>query len=59
MTPTRTPNPFPGLLMLVGSLVLAAGASWIYRPAGVMVLGLVLLLLGMFGRGGHDRPEAR
>ena len=45
--------------MVAGVLVLAAGASWVYRPAGVMVLGVALLVLGLFGRGGSDRPEVR
>lgn len=45
--------------MLVGVLVLAGASFWIYRPAGVIVLGLALLALGLFGRGGPDIPEVR
>jgi hypothetical protein len=52
-------NPFPFLFMLVGVLALAGGAWWIYHPAGVMVLGFTLLALGLFGRGGPNRPEVR
>ena len=44
------PNPFPALFMTVGFAVLAGGVWWIYRPAALIVAGLVLLGLGYFGR---------
>lgn len=49
--PQPSPNPFPGVFMLTGFLVLAAGVWWIYRPAALIVAGLVLLGFGFFGRG--------
>lgn len=33
-----------------GALMLAAGASWAYPPAGPIVLGLFLTWLGLFWR---------
>jgi len=50
-----TPNPIPAVCMLLGAAVLAFGAWWIYRPAGVIAVGLMLLGLGLFGRSGGGR----
>jgi hypothetical protein len=47
---SQTSNPFPALLIVLGLAVMAAGAWWIYRPAGLIVGGLMLLTLGWFGR---------
>jgi hypothetical protein len=52
-----TPNPFPGIFMLAGGLVLASGAWWIYRPASVIVLGFLLLAVGFSGRSGTGEGQ--
>lgn len=49
MTAT-SPNPFPGIFMLLGTALLIAGTAWVYRPAAVILAGLALLVLGFCGR---------
>lgn len=44
-------NPFPAIVMTLGSAALVCGVWWIYRPAGLIVAGVMLLVLGLFGRG--------
>jgi hypothetical protein len=51
----QTPNPFPAIFMALGFVTLAAGAFWIYRPAALIVIGLALLAVALFGRS----PEGR
>jgi hypothetical protein len=48
----RSPNPFPALFMLAGLAVLASGAWWVYRPAGLMVIGLGLIAMALYGSRG-------
>jgi hypothetical protein len=43
-------NPFPGLFMLAGFCLLAGGGWWIYKPAGLIVAGLMLIGWAFFGR---------
>jgi hypothetical protein len=40
------------MFMLGGFVVLSGGAWWIYRPAGLIVAGLMLIGFGLFGRRG-------
>jgi hypothetical protein len=42
--------PFGAIFMLIGFLLLTGGIWWIYRPAALIVAGLVLLGWGFFGR---------
>lgn len=37
----------PDVLLVAGGLVVAAGVGMIYTPAGVIVLGLMLLITGL------------
>lgn len=37
----------PDALLVTGGLVVAAGVGMIYTPAGVIVLGLMLLITGL------------
>lgn len=46
------PNPFPGVFMGLGFLVLTVGAWRIYPPAALIAAGLMLLALGFIGRSG-------
>lgn len=43
-------NPFPLLFALGGFGLLTGGLWWIYRPAALIVGGLVLLGLAFLGR---------
>jgi hypothetical protein len=46
-----TSNPFPAVFAVIGFFVLLGGVWWIYRPAALIVGGIVLLVLGFLGRG--------
>ena len=37
----------PRILQAVGLLAIAAGAAWIFPPAGLIVAGIALVLVGM------------
>lgn len=37
----------PDMLLVVGALIVAAGVGMIYLPAGVIVLGLLVLITGL------------
>ena len=50
MMSATSPNPFPGILKLMGFLMLTGGVWRIYPPAALIVAGLALLTLGFFGR---------
>lgn len=43
------------VLATVGLLLMAAGAGWIYPPAGLIVPGVVLFLMGI--RLGASTPQ--
>lgn len=46
------------VLATVGLLLMAAGAGWIYPPAGLIVPGVVLFLMGIrLGASGSPRGE--
>jgi hypothetical protein len=49
------PNPFPLSCLMFGGVAIATGAWWIYRPAGLIAAGLLLLVMGLFGRSAGDR----
>jgi hypothetical protein len=43
-------------LVGLGALCVAGGAAWIYRPAGLIVFGIVLVVWGILGASvGADR----
>ena len=37
------------VIATVGLLTTCAGLSWIYPPAGIVVLGVAVVLVGLFG----------
>ena len=37
------------VLVGVGLLLTASGAAMVYRPAGILTLGLALFMLGLYG----------
>lgn len=46
------PNPFPIIFLLVGLVLVAAGVWWIYRPAALVAVGLILMAMALIGRRG-------
>lgn len=44
-------------LIVVGSILLVGGAAWIYRPAGLIVAGLIFLAAGVDTA--RDLPPSR
>jgi hypothetical protein len=45
-----TPNLFSGLCCLLGFCLLVVGVWFVYRPAALILAGLLVLILGIFGR---------
>lgn len=45
-------NPFPSVFMALGATLFIGGIWWIYRPAALIVAGLLLMVLAFFGRRG-------
>ncbi len=37
----------PDLLLVIGALIVAAGVGMIYPPAGVITLGLMMVITGL------------
>lgn len=46
--------PINFLVFLAGLGLLSAGVFLIYPPAALIVAGLVLMLISLFGEGNHD-----
>jgi hypothetical protein len=50
----------PDLLSVIGLLLTAAGAAWIYPPAGLIVPGVVLFVMGVrLGSASAAGPKAK
>lgn len=50
MNNSSQPNPLPVVFMVLGCALVALGAGWVYRPAALIVAGLMLVALAFLGR---------
>jgi len=52
--PENKPNRFPLIYLVLGSVLVVSGVAWIYKPAGLIVAG-ALLMAAAFASGRRKR----